>query len=173
MKTKAQKNEELTKGRELLKQSQAVLLMDFSKVKTADLKKLRQELKAAGNPLLVIKKRLLGVLLKDHAMEFQGGDFKAPVGAVFATSLEAAASSVYKFFSGLEKDKKLDVSASVKILGGYDLVMKTQIPQERLVMIGKLPSREVLLAQLLGMLAAPIRSFLYVLDQKSKVETAH
>ena len=34
--------------------------------------------------------------------------------------------------------------------------------------IGQLPSREILLAQLVGMLSAPMRIFLYVLDQKSK-----
>jgi hypothetical protein len=40
---------------------------------------------------------------------------------------------------------------------------------EDVVYIGKLPPREVVLAQLLGMLAAPIRSFLYILDEKSKM----
>jgi ribosomal protein L10 len=38
----------------------------------------------------------------------------------------------------------------------------------QIVAIGKLPPRDVLLAQFLGMLSAPIRSFLYVLDQKAK-----
>ena len=42
------------------------------------------------------------------------------------------------------------------------------IDAAQVVFIGNLPPREVLLAQLLGMIAAPIRSFLYVLDQKSK-----
>ena len=36
-------------------------------------------------------------------------------------------------------------------------------------MIGKLPSREVLLAQVAGMLAAPIKMFLYVLNEKAKM----
>ncbi len=55
MKSKAQKNEELEKGRKLLKDSQVVLLIDFSKVRTADLRNLCQELKKSGNTLLIIK----------------------------------------------------------------------------------------------------------------------
>ena len=168
MKTKAQKQVELDKARELLLKSEAVLLVDFSKVKTADLRNLRKELKGAANPFLVIKKRLLGLLLKEKGMELQGGDFKVPTGAVFASSLEAAAGSVYRFFAGLEKEKKIE---GVKILGGFDIKTKEFVPAERIVFIGGLPPREALLGQLLYMLAAPIRSFLYVLDQKSKQTT--
>ena len=48
-------------------------------------------------------------------------------------------------------------------------VERQEVPAEFLVMrVGTLPTREVLLAQFLGMLAAPVRSFLYLLDQKSK-----
>jgi len=168
MKSKAQKNEELEKGRKLLKDSQVVLLIDFSKVRTADLRNLRQELKKSGNPLLIIKKRLLGLLLKDKNIELQNADFKMPVGAVFASNLESASASVYKFFQGLVMERKID---KMRMLGGYDMVAGTFIPAEQAVFIGKLPPREVLLGQLLGMIAAPIRSFLYVLDQKSKQTT--
>src|SRR3989344_1380456 len=91
MKTKAQKQVELDEARELLLKSEAVLLVDFSKVKTADLRNLRKELKGAANPFLVIKKRLLGLLLKEKGMELQGGDFKVATGAAFASSLASAA----------------------------------------------------------------------------------
>jgi hypothetical protein len=56
-----------------------------------------------------------------------------------------------------------------KILAGYDIGNNVAIDAEQLIYIGKLPPREVVLAQLLGMLAAPIRSFLYILDEKSKM----
>jgi ribosomal protein L10 len=35
-------------------------------------------------------------------------------------------------------------------------------------MIGQLPSREVLLSQVLGTIAAPLQALLYLLEQKSK-----
>lgn len=167
MKTKAQKTEELDKGRKMLEKSKAVLLVDFSKIKTADLRILRQELKKNESPMLVIKKRLLGVLFKEKNLELPMGGMKAPLGTVFASDLESAAGFVYRFFKRLETEKKLE-SGQAKILGGYNLDASEFIPAGRLITIGSLPAREVLLAQLLGMLAAPIRSFLYVLDQKAK-----
>ncbi len=167
MKTKAQKTEELDKGRKMLQKCKAVLLVDFSQIKTADLRTLRQELKKNESPMLVIKKRLLGVLFKEKNLELPTGDMKAPMGTVFASDLESAAGFVYRFFKGLETEKKLE-SGRAKILGGYNLDKSEFIPAELLITIGSLPAREVLLAQLLGMLAAPIRSFLYVLDQKAK-----
>jgi len=129
---------------------------------------LRQELKKGGNPLLVIKKRLLGLILKEKGIEFDSREFKTSVGTVFVSNLENAASSIYKFFKGLETDKKIDVKAGEKILGGYDLKEKSAIDAARIVFIGQLPPREILLAQLLGMIAAPIKSLLYILDQKAK-----
>jgi large subunit ribosomal protein L10 len=167
MKSRNQKQEELNKGRKMLEGSQAVLLLDFSRVKTADLRRLRQELKKSGNPLLVIKKRLLGLLFKERGWELPLGEVKVPVGAVFASNLEEAAGLTYRFFFNLEKDKKVK-EGKLKLLGGYNLVRGEPISAEQAVFIGQLPPREALLAQLLGMLAAPIRSFLYVLSEKAK-----
>ncbi len=167
MKTKVQKHGELEKARTMLESAQAVLLLDFSNVKTADLQGLRRELKNAGSPMRIIKKRLLGLLLKEKGIEFQTRNYQAPAAVVFAADLEAAAQSAYRFLRALETEKKITAS-SAKILGGFEMAGTRVIPAEELVAIGKLPPREVLLGQLLGMLAAPIRSFLYVLDQKAK-----
>jgi ribosomal protein L10 len=114
--------------------------------------------------MLVIKKRLVDLLLKKRGVEAPE-QFKTSVATVFVSDMESASASVYKFFKALEKEKKVE---GVKMLGGYDVKTMAFIPKETAIQIGSLPPREVLLAQLLGMLAAPIRSFLYVLDQKSK-----
>lgn len=167
MKTKSQKQEELNKGRNLMEKSRAVFLIDFSKIKTADLRSLRRELKKASSPMLVFKKRLLGILFKEKGLELPIGNIKAPTAGVFASNLEEAAGFIYRFFKNLEKEKKVE-SVNTKIIGGYDLERKEFISTDRVIFIGQIPPREVLLAQLLGMLAAPIRSFLYILDQKSK-----
>ena len=173
MKTKLQKTEDLKQGAELLNQSQAVLFVDFAKVKTADLKNLRRELKQNNNPLVVLKKRLLGLALKQKGIEFAGENMKTSVGTVFASNLESAAGAVYKFFQGLETEKKIEpAGAAKKILGGYDLTGAKILTPAEVLTIGKLPPRAVLLAQLLGLLATPIRSLLYLLQEKSKQKVA-
>lgn len=165
MKTKAKKELELGEARELLDKSQAVIFVDFAQVKTADLRNLRRELKQNGNPMFVIKKRLLGVLMKERGMESPAAEFKTSMATVFASNLESATQSIYKFFRGLEVEKK---ATTQKILGGYDVKAKEGIDQKRVIMIGQLPPREILLAQLMGIITAPLRSVMYVLDQKAK-----
>lgn len=165
MKTKAQKQTELKKGQDLFAESEGVLLLDFTGVGAADMRNLRKELKAFGSKLLVLKKRLLSMIFKQKGIDYSAKDMKTQVAAVFAKSVETASSSVYKFFAGLEREKKIEGN---KILGGYDMKNSQPLDAARVISIGKLPPREALLGQLLGILAAPIRLFLYVLDQKAK-----
>lgn len=170
MKTKAQKQEELKEGEKLLSGSRTLLFLDFASVKTADLNRLRRELKGIGAPLFVIKKRLLNVLLKEKGIRFDTEQFAASLGTVFSPlETEKVSGPVYKFFASLEIPEGGDTQMYVKkILGGYDLEQKAPIDAAQILFVGMLPPREVLLAQLLGMIAAPIRSFLYLLNQRSE-----
>lgn len=169
MKTKAQKQDELKEGAELLKKSEALLFVDFASVRTADLRNLRRELKQEGNPMFVMKKRLVGLLMKEHGMESVHQEFKTSIATVFASDLEKATHSVVKFFKGLEVEKKATLE---KVLGGYDVAQKAPIDRMQVIRIGQLPTREILLTQLLGMLTAPMRSLLYLLDAKAKAGSA-
>lgn len=170
MKTKAQKQTELNRAKEMLQKSTALIFADFTKVTAEEVRKFRTELKKNGANLLMIKKRLLGLLFKEKGMDIDLTKTKVSIGTIFSEKgTEMAAGSAFKFFSGLEvpegSDKKMWVN---HLLGGYDVAGKLPIDAAQIVMIGKLPPREVLLAQLLGMISAPIKSLLYILDQKAK-----
>ncbi len=170
MKTKTQKSEELKKAKELLGQAQILLFSDFTKISAEELRRFRKELIAIGANLLVIKKRLLGLLLKEKGIDFDLRKFKLSLATIFSNSdVEKVSAPVFKFFSGLDLPEGVAKDFwSKHILGGYDLKNKSPIDPARVIFIGKLPPREVLLAQFLGMLAAPIKSLLYLLDQKAK-----
>lgn len=170
MKTKAQKTEELKRAKALLNKSRALIFADFTKIKAEDVRKLRNELKKAGANLLIIKKRLLALLLKEQGIDVDLKKFKLSIGTIFSEKeTEVVAGPAFKFFSGLEVPEGGDKNMWVNhLLGGYNVEGKSPIDAARIVFIGRLPPREVLLAQLLGMLSAPIRSFLYLLDQKAK-----
>jgi large subunit ribosomal protein L10 len=171
MKTRAQKEQELAHARELFDKSEALIFADFTHITAENLRKLRIELKKADANFLVIKKRILGILLKEKGIEIDLQQFKTSVGTIFSTAdAEHIAGPAFKFFStmavpdGAAKDVWIK-----KILAGYDINAKSSMDAQQIIYIGKLPPREVVLAQLLGMLAAPIRSFMYILDQKSKM----
>ncbi len=173
MKSRAQKQEELKRGKELLEKSSVLVFTDFTKIGSEDLRGLRSELRKAGASFLVIKKRLLNLLLKEKGIDFDSKKFNMSVGTIFTESdAEKVSGPVYKFFSALQVPEGGEKTVWIKhILGGYDIKNKAEIPAEEMVFLGQLPPREALLGQLLGMLAAPIRSFLYVLDQKAKRST--
>ena len=163
MKSRAQKKKELEKGVELFNKSELLVFTDFNNVKNEDIRRLRSELKKLGAQFLVIKKRLLNVLLKEKGIDFDARKFKASMGTVFSSvGIEEISAPIFKFFKELNLEKE-------KILGGYDIKGKVIIEPEKILTIGQLPSREVLLSRLLGIIAAPIRSFLYVLSEKSKM----
>jgi large subunit ribosomal protein L10 len=170
MKTKAQKGIELAKAKALLEKSQALIFAEFTKVTAEDIRKFRIELKKSGANFLVIKKRLMGLLLKEKGIDVDLKQFKTSVGTIFSEgTADTVAGPAYKFFSGLEVPEGGDKTMwTKKLLSGFDLKANAPMDAATILYMGKLPPREVLLAQLLGTLAGPIRSFMYLLDQKSK-----
>src|ERR1700733_984311 len=103
MKTRAQKEVELANARELFENSQALIFADFTKITAENLRKLRTELKKSGANFLVIKKRILGILLKEKGIDVDLKQFKTSVGTIFSeVGNEEASGMAYKFFSGME-----------------------------------------------------------------------
>lgn len=162
MKTKAQKQEAIEEAKTLIGTSGGAVFADIQGVPVAELMKLRRSVREVGGQMVVCKKRLLGVAMKDSAMPFDSGDYEGTVGVVFTPEgVETASGPVVKFFTELK-------TANKKVLGGYDFAAKAAVDQSTVLFIGTLPSRDVVLAQFMGMLQAPVRSFLYILQQKSQ-----
>ena len=160
-KTKEQKIKAVEQGVENLKSSETVVLVDFTGLSVNKLNDFRKQVRAIGGVFRVVKKRLLKFVFEKGGIEFDPKAFEGQTGVVFSPKDVHETSSVVYKFSKQEK-------GSLKILGGFSVKDKTFIESAYVVSIGKLPSREVLLGQLVGMLASPIKMLLYVLDQKSK-----
>lgn len=165
MKTKAQKQSELDKAKKLFEKSRTLILTDFGRIKVNDLKKLRSALREYGADYMVMKKRLLGILLKENGIEFDSKAHKFSVGAIYSDKhIEEIAAPVVKFFGTLGEE----IKAVEKVLGGYHVGDKAYIEPKHVIMIGNLPPKEVLLAQLLGMIQAPVSSLLYIFQERVK-----
>lgn len=164
MKSKQQKSKEIESGKDLLGKNQTVVFADFTGTAFEDLKRLKSELKKVGGVFKVVKKRLLKIAFQKQGIEFDPTQFESQVGSVFLKGeLTSAASTVYKFQKDLTKAKK-----PFKVLGAYEIPKKNFLNAEQFLVIAKLPSREVLLGQVLGMFTAPLRSFMMIVDQLSK-----
>lgn len=165
MKTKLQKNEAVKEAQKLVEGSQNLFFVDFTGTGVEDMKVLRKSLRALDVKTKVIKKKLLRVALEKNKVDFNPEQFNEQLATIFSSKdISDVASPIYKFYKTTEKK-------GFKILGAYDLANKVFLDETMVKRIGQLPSREILLSQLLGMLQAPMKMFLYVLDQKSKMET--
>lgn len=162
MKTREQKKQIISETEKLINESSNVAFVDFSGVSVSDIQTLRRSLKALGATMKIIKKKLLRVSFEKKGVDFDPEQFESQLGTIFSSAqINEVLSPVAKFLK--EKEKQ-----GFRILGAYDLSEKRFMDSEMAKMIGQLPPREILLAQLVGMLAAPMKMFLYVLDQKSK-----
>lgn len=160
VKTKEQKIKKVEEGIEALEQSATVIFADFSGTKVNDMNALRASLFGLDTRFEVFKKRLFRVILEKKNFDFNPETLDGQLGVVLSPKpIEEIAGVMYKF------SKKLK---TFSILGGLELKEKKVLTAEEVVMIGSLPSREVLLAQVVGTMIAPLRGFLYVLNEKSK-----
>jgi large subunit ribosomal protein L10 len=155
MLTKEQKKRVIENETADLKNSRSVVFIDFTGVKAGELNSFRKTIREAGGELKVIKKKLLRVAFGEAGLDFDPETFDSQVGTIFSgEEIFTIAGPAYKF-------------ASAKILGGYDTEGKRFVPAEEVTMLGKLPSREVLLGQLVGMISYPIKSLMFVLKERA------
>lgn len=165
MKTKAQKNVAIDEAKKLIKDSQIIFFVDFTGIGVEDMKVLRKTLRALDVKTKVIKKKLLRVAFEKDKIDFNPEQFNEQLATIFSPKdISEVAGPIYKFYKEKEREKK-----AFKMLGAYDMTNKVFFNSEEIKKIGSLPSREVLLSQFLGMLQAPIKMFMYVLDQKAKM----
>mgnify|MGYP001607393661 FL=1 len=161
MKTKAQKIEQIKQAEQLLLKSRFLVFADFTGLNVAGFQKLKKSLKAGLNIFQVVKKRLLKIVFKNRGIEFDPVQFDSQVATLFsAEDLTDIAAPIYKFSK--------EVKNVFKILGAYDLNNKKFFTADEVKFIGQLPPREVLLAQIVGMISSPLRKFLFVLNEKAK-----
>ncbi len=159
-KTKEQKTKELEKGLENLNSSTTVLLVDFTGTPVNKLTEFRKTIREAGGVFRVIKKRLLKLVFGKAGIDFEPKKFGGQAGVVFSPKdVYETSSLVYKSVAVIE---------SLKVLGGFDIKDKKFIESEEVIKLGRLPSRQVLLGQLVGVLSSPIKMLLVVLSEKSK-----
>lgn len=166
MLTRNQKSDIIQNGIEEVGKSKTILFGDFSKVKVSELSSLRRDLKKIGAKFQVIKKRLLRIIFEKAGIDFNPEQFESQVGIVFSDKdISEAAQTVYKFSkTTIGEDKK----ERFEILGGFEIVSKKFLDAAYVKAVGALPSREVLLGQLLGTILGPAKALLYVLSEKSK-----
>ncbi len=144
----------LTELTESVAQAKSAVLVSVQGVKVGEFEAIRDELFKGGMRIQVAKNTLLKLALAKAKAEVPAELLDQPVALVFCFDDEvAAAKSVAPFAKDIE---------ALTVLGG--LVNGSFVTAKEVEMLSKLPSREQLVAQLLGTLQAPIRGLATVLQ---------
>lgn len=160
MKTKEQKAQKIEEGSKIIGEKNTVIFADFTGTPVNNMNSLRAILHDMETKFEVFKKRLFRVALEKSGFDFNPETLEGQLGVIYSDkNIDELAGTVYKF---AKKNK------TFKIMGGLYLKEKRFIEGSEVMAIGQLPSRDVLIAQVVGTIAAPMSAFLYVLNERAK-----
>jgi len=122
-----------------------LIVIDYTGLKVAQFSDLRKRLRDAGSEVRVVKNTFLARVLKDAGLPEIDAALKGQTAIVFGDKDVAAAAKLLKNFTA---EFKLPTTK----IGILD---KAVLDQKQVLALADLPSREVLLGKILGLLQAP------------------
>jgi large subunit ribosomal protein L10 len=143
--------------RERVRKAPVVYLTDFTGLDVKSITQLRRSLKASGAEYVVVKNRLAKLAFDETELPNIFEDLTGPTGVVLGYDDAVAPAKTLKDFA-----KEHDSKPAFK-LGILD---QKVLHPEQIDRLAKLPSREVLLAQLAGLLEAPLAQLAAALEGK-------
>ena len=131
------------------------IVVGYTGLKVDQLTKLRKSLNPSGAEVHVVKNSIFRIAAKEAGVADLNGALAGQIAVVTGQKDVSAAAKALKTF-GAENDK-------LKISGG--VLDGDALPATGISALAKLPSREVLLAQLLGLLQAPASQLLRTIQE--------
>ncbi|MBI1957432.1 MAG: 50S ribosomal protein L10 [Candidatus Niyogibacteria bacterium] len=167
--TRALKETIIRDAHEKAERAKVTVFLNFHGVKTPDMNKLRTALRKLGSDLKIIKKTLLGRVLSGLGIAGSAPALEGETAVVFGYEEASGAAKIIKNFS-----KK---NGGLTIMGG--ILAGQYVLADAVKRFADIPPREVLYAQLVGVLASsasgfarvlsgPARSLVGVINQLSK-----
>ena len=139
---------------EKLTKSQAVVLADFRGLTVQEATTLRKQLREAGVELRVVKNTLARLAAEKAELTGLQAFLEGPTALAFGYEDPVAPAKILAEFAKTHK--------KVELKGG--VLEGRVIDQVAITALAELPSREVLLGQLIGVIQAPIRNLVNVLS---------
>ena len=148
------KKKEVAAVAEKLKSACAGVIVEYKGINVADDTKLRRELREANVSYTVVKNTILSRAAKEADLEGLDPVLEGTTALAVSEDDYIAAARILCDFS---KDNKF-----FKVKSGF--IDGEVVDSSKIIELSKLPSKEVLLAQTLGGLNAPITGFVTVLN---------
>ena len=140
--------------KEMIKDSKSVILNDFTGLNVADISELRRHCRENGIQFRVIKNTLAKRSFDELGIEGMDALLEGPTAFAVSAVDEVSAAQVLKKFA--------DEYELPRFKGGY--VAGRILDEKETVRLASLPSREVILAQVVGTFQAPLQGLVGVLN---------
>lgn len=151
--TRQQKEEVVQEMQGKVQDATSVVFVAFDGVSLGDMTELRDKLFAGGCNMQVIPKRLLKLALSEAKLAFDPSEHEGQIAVIWGGDAVAPAQIIHGFVKGHKEEMRM-LSGTLE---GED------ISQDQVTALAQLPSREQLLAQLVSVLAGPMRGLAGVL----------
>jgi len=158
MLTRKQKEELVSNVCETIKQSKSIVFLDFKGLSVTDTQKIKKDLRENGVQYKVLKKRLFDRAAKDAGLEVVTSDMAGQLAVAFSLEDEVSAAKILYDFS------KNHETAEVR--GG--VLEGKQLTDVEVIALAKLPSKQELLAKMVGSLQSPISGFVQVISGNTR-----
>ena len=140
------------------KTAKSIVLVDYRGISVAQATELRDITRAAGGVYKVYKNRLMKIAFEKLGIEFPASDYEGTTAVLFHPTDEVAPAKI-----ALDGSRKY---GNLKLKSGY--VGGKYYNTEEITKLASIPSREVLVAQLLGLLTNPMRSLAVCVSEIAK-----
>ena len=157
-KTRSQKTELLDKYKDILKNKGGYLLVNSDKTDTSTVLDLKMKLKDVDANYIVVKNSLFKVALQDTKQPLQTQELDGPTAIIYFDQDPTAPAKLVK---EIQKEKEL-LNAKGGVYEGEFLT------EERVMQLAEIPTKEVLLSQLVGTINAPLTGFMNALTGNVK-----
>lgn len=148
--------------KEKIDSSAGLVLFDYRSTTVAQITAMRRELKKHNATLTIAKNSLVHIALKDLGLSVKDEMFADPTAVVFTKGEFSPAAKVIT--DALSKNDKM------KLKGGY--LDKELLDAKTVSVYANIPTRDVLLSQLVTCLTAPISALAYTLDAVKEKKSA-
>ena len=142
---------------EALKKTDAVFVAEYRGLTVKKANELRRLIRGAGGEMKVCKNTLMRIALDECGMKRMSDCDSGPNGYVLSYGDAAAVAKAIRDFAKEKGNEALVIKGG--LLGGNQTLTKGQV-----LALAELPSKEALLAQVVGTIAAPLRGLVTVLS---------
>lgn len=153
------KNLEIKKGvvadiKEKFEKAQSAVLVDYRGLNVAEVTDLRNQLRKAGVEYAVLKNTMINLAIKDMNLDGMKAHLEGPTAVAFGYEDAVAPAKILSEFA--KKNKNVTIKCGV-VDGGF-------IDESGVQALASTPSREVLIAKIMGSMMSSVSKFVYALE---------